>query len=114
MFKSFLFCDNYGEAGAVNYYRFKYHLPEAYSDNGSFLYWMPRKQHIDNIVLITDDTKEMEHPFIKQFASAVVSDSVTNMYSRERGSLIIVFKGANEEFNKMFQEKIEKDYGVFK
>ncbi len=109
-----LFCDNYGEAGAVNYYRFKYHLPETYSDNGSFLYWMPRKQHIDNIVLITDDTKEMEHPFIKQFASAVVSDSVTNIYSRERGSLIIVFKGANEEFNKMFQEKIDKDYGVFK
>lgn len=109
-----LFCDNYGEAGAVNYYRFKYHLPEVFSDNGSFLYWMPRKQHIDNIILITDDTKEMEHSFIKQFTSAVVSDSVTNRYSRERGSLIIVFKGANEEFNKMFQEKIDKDYGAFK
>jgi len=111
---TFLFCDNYGEAGAVNYYRFKYHLPEVYSDNGSFLYWMPRDTHIDNLVLITDDKEEMRHPFIKQFASAVVADSVTNIYAREKGTLIIVFKGANEAFNKMFKEKIEKDYDSFK
>jgi hypothetical protein len=43
---TFLFCDNYGEAGAVNYYRFKYNLPEAHGDNGSFLYWLPRNIHI--------------------------------------------------------------------
>jgi hypothetical protein len=110
---TFLFCDNYGEAGAVNYYRFKYHLPEAYSDNGSFLYWMPRHQHIDNLVLITDDKKEMEHPFIKDFNSAVVTDSVTNIYARERGSLIILFKGANAAMNKMFKEKINKDFDQF-
>ena len=110
---TFLFCDNYGEAGAVNYYRYKYHLPEAHSDNGSFLYWMPRNIHIDNLVLITDDHEEMQHPFIKNFKSAVVTDSVTNIYARERGSLIIVFKGANDAMNKMFQEKIDDDYKIF-
>ena len=110
---TFLFCDNYGEAGAVNYYRYKYNLPEAHSDNGSFLYWMPRNIHIDNLVLITDDHEEMQHPFIKNLKSAVVTDSVTNTYSLERGSLIIVFKGANDAFNKMFQEKINDDYKVF-
>jgi len=110
---TFLFCDNYGEAGAINYYRFKYHLPEAFSDNGSFLYWMPRHQHIENLVLITDDKKEMEHPFIKDFNSAVVTDSVTNIYARERGSLIILFKGANAAMNKMFKEKINKDFDQF-
>jgi hypothetical protein len=36
-----LFCDNYGEAGALNYYGPKYHLPPAYSDNASFRCWMP-------------------------------------------------------------------------
>jgi hypothetical protein len=110
---TFLFCDNYGEAGAVNYYRFKYNLPEVYGDNGSFLYWLPRNIHIDNLVLITDDAEEMQHPFIKDFKSVVVTDSVTNIYARERGSLIIVFKGANDAFNKMFQEKIDDDYKQF-
>ena len=48
---TFLFCDNYGEAGAVNFYGKKYHLPEAYSDNASFLYWLPNNIHIDNLLL---------------------------------------------------------------
>jgi len=111
---TFLFCDNYGEAGAVNYYRYKYNLPEVHSDNGSFLYWMPRNIHIDNIILITDDKEEMGHPFVKMFKSAVVADSVTNAYAREHGALIIVLKGANEEFNKMFKQKINADYNKFR
>lgn len=111
---TFLFCDNYGEAGAVNYYRYKYGLPEVYSDNGSFLYWMPRNIHLYNLLLITDDQEEMEHPFVKYFSSAVVTDSVTNIYARERGTLIILFKGANEAMNKMFSEKINADYNKFK
>ena len=74
---------------------------------------MPRNIHIDNLVLITDDHEEMQHPFIKNFKSAVVTDSVTNIYARERGSLIIVFKGANDAMNKMFQEKIDEDYKIF-
>lgn len=110
---TFLFCDNYGQAGAVNYYRYKYGLPEVHSDNGSFLYWMPRNIHLDNLILITGDQDEMERPFVKDFASAVVVDSVTNIYARERGSLIILFKGANAAMNKMFTDKIEADYNKF-
>ncbi len=104
-----LFCDNYGQAGAVNYYAGKYHLPAAYSDNASFLYWMPDNLQFDNLVLITDDENEMQHPFIKNFTSAVVSDSVTSFYAREKGSLIIILKNGNADFKKMFINKIEKD-----
>jgi len=109
-----LFCDNYGEAGAVSFYAGKYHMPQAYSDNASFLYWMPDTMHIDNLLLLTDDKQEMSHPFIKNFSSAILSDSVTNIYAREHGSLIILLKGANADFNKMFKEKIEKDRAAFK
>lgn len=109
-----LFCDNYGEAGALNFYRKKYKLPEAYSDNGSFLYWMPRYQHITNLILLTDDKQEMQHDFIKDFKSAVVTDSVTNVYAREYGTLIILFKQGNEAFNKMFRDKIDAKYARFK
>jgi len=111
---TFLFCDNYGEAGAVNFYGKKYHLPEVYSDNASFLYWLPNNIHIDNLLLVTDDKNEMQHSFVHDFASAVVTDSVTNPYAREKGSLIILFKGANEKFNEMFKQKIEEDKAQFK
>jgi len=109
-----LFCDNYGQAGAVSFYAKKYHLPQAYSDNASFLYWMPDTMHIENLLLLTDDKQEMQHPFIKDFSKATLSDSVTNIYAREQGSLIILLKGANEDFNKMFKQKLEKDKAAFK
>jgi 4-amino-4-deoxy-L-arabinose transferase-like glycosyltransferase len=104
-----IFCDNYGQAGAVNYYRNKYGVPEAFSDNASFLYWMPANLNFDNLVLLTDDEHEMEHAFIKDFKSAQLVDSITSPYARERGNLIIVLKGADSSFKKFFIEKIEKD-----
>lgn len=109
-----LFCDNYGMAGAVTFYAKKYHLPEAYSDNASFLYWLPDTMHIDNLLLITDDQNEMQHDFVKDFSYAVVTDSVTNPFAREHGDLIILLKGANEKFNQFFKEKIQKDKDAFK
>ncbi len=55
----------------------------------------------------------MQHDFIKDFMSAVLVDSVANTYARERGSLIILLKGANENFNKFFKQKIAEDYAEF-
>jgi hypothetical protein len=108
-----LFCDNYGQAGAVNFYAKKYHLPQAYSDNASFLYWLPDSIHFVNLILLTDDEHEMEHPFIKDFNSAVLSDSITTPYARERGDLILTLKGANDAFDQMFRDKIAKDKAEF-
>ncbi len=112
--KTMIFCDNYGQAGAVNFYAKKYDLPVAYSNNASFLYWLPHPVHIDNLILVTDDQQEMQHDFLKDFRSVILSDSVTNEYAREKGSLIIIMKGANEKFNEMFYKKIEADRAKFK
>jgi hypothetical protein len=112
--QTILFCDNYGQAGALNFYAAKYHLPQAYSDNASFLYWLPDGIKITNLILFTDDKNEMQYPFIKDFTSATLSDSITTAYARERGDLIITLKGANAAFNQMFKEKIEKDKAAFK
>lgn len=105
-----LFCDNYGEAGAVNYYGPKYHLPPAYSDNASFLYWMPRDfDRFDVLLLVTDDKQEMQHPFIRTFRTVRLVDSIANPYAREDGSLIILMKGPSDAFRKAFSDKIDRD-----
>jgi Dolichyl-phosphate-mannose-protein mannosyltransferase len=111
---TFLFCDNYGEAGALMFYGSRYGLPEAHSDNGSFLLWLPKKDNFTNLILVTDDKHEMEHPFVKDFTSVPYIDSVTNPYAREHGSLIILFKGANNAFFQMFKKKIQRDISVYK
>ena len=112
--QTLFFCDNYGQAGAMDYYGPKYGLPQAYSDNASFLYWLPEPIYLHNMVLITDDPQDMTYPFIHKFASARLVDSITNPYARERGSLIILLKGASAEMNRLFLEKLQKDKAVFK
>jgi 4-amino-4-deoxy-L-arabinose transferase-like glycosyltransferase len=106
--RTLLFCDNYGEAGAVNYYGPQYGLPPAYSDNASFLYWMPENYQYDVLLLVTDDKDEMNHAFIKEFQSVKLMDSINNPYARENGSLIILFKGPSAVFRRAFVEKIDK------
>jgi hypothetical protein len=109
----FIFCNNYGMAGAVNYYAPKYHLPAAYSDNASFLYWLPVNKYIANMILVTRDPHEEQHDWAKGFQQIIKVDSVTNFYARERGDYIYLFKGADKTFNRFFDEKIEKDKAEF-
>lgn len=101
-------------AGAVNYYAPKYHLPPAYSDNASFLYWLPLNKYITNMILVTNDANEQQHDWARGFHQIVKLDSVTNFYARERGDYIYLFKGADENFNHFFKEKIEKDRAAFR
>lgn len=110
----FIFCNNYGMAGAVNYYGTKYQLPPAYSDNASFLYWIPPDINVKNFILVSDDPNEKQHDFAKGFQSVTKVDSVTNAYAREHGDYIYLFIGADENFRKFFKEKIAKDKAEFK
>ncbi|SFQ43860.1 glycosyltransferase family 39 protein [Parafilimonas terrae] len=109
-----IFCNNYGMAGAINYYARKYNLPEAYSDNASFLYWLPTSLQIENFILVSDDPDEKQHDFAKGFTSVTKTDSITNKFAREKGDYIYVFIGADDNFRKFFKQKIEKDKAEFK
>jgi hypothetical protein len=51
----------------------------------------------------------MQYDFIKQFSKAVLTDSITNPFSRERGTAIILLTGANDQFRKFFNEKLKAD-----
>lgn len=96
---------NYGQAGAINFYGAAYNLPGCHSQSASFLLWWPDLGSFQNIILVTDDKQVMSKPFIQLFQSAIVSDSVTNKFAREQGSLIITLKGASD----VVREELNKD-----
>ena len=104
-----LFCDNYGEAGALSFYGPGYGLPPAYSTNASFLYWLPTGFRFQNLLLVTDDTEEMQHAFIHQFASATLEDSISNPFAREFGTEIILLKEPTEVFRAAMRDKVNKE-----
>jgi hypothetical protein len=96
-----VFADNYGQAGALNYYNRKSSMPEAYSFSTDYIFWIPQMECIRHVVLVGDEPDET----IKALFSEVIRvDAVTNEYAREKGTGIYLLKGAKAEFTKGFYD----------
>lgn len=53
--KTAIFCGNYGEAGAIDFYGPKYGLPPAISGHQNYFYWGPRGFTGESVILLDDD-----------------------------------------------------------
>lgn len=102
-----LWCDNYGQAGAVNYYRNKFHLPEAYSANGSFLFWLPSSTFPQHVILVSENDRPLDDPLIRQFGYAKIIDSVNNKFAREYKTTILVLKYPSEKLIQILKQRID-------
>ena len=85
-------CDNYGEAGAINYYNRARPLPPATSFNGSYLYWFPAPPAwpYRHVLLIGEGNPEELAPYFQSFRKV---GEITNPYARERGATIYLGTG---------------------
>jgi len=103
-----IFCRNYGWAGAVNFYGQRYHLPEAYSDEASFLLWLPKQNNesVNNIILLAKHLPDANDTTFHFFEKYSVIDSLNNAFARENGTKIIFFQKANPGFNHWLSSKI--------
>ncbi|AZB23118.1 glycosyl transferase [Chryseobacterium bernardetii] len=97
-------CDNYGQAGAINYYS-KEGI-KAVSFNADYINWFDLSKKYKNLIRIknrSEDEVKETGPF---FEYAVIADSVTNPYARESGTTIFSFEGAKIDIRKRIQEEI--------
>jgi hypothetical protein len=101
--------DNYGEAGALDYYGPAYGLPPAMGHSANYLLWTPEDFYShDDFILTTDARGEIHDDFMKLFAYAAVADSVSTPYAREFGSYILLMKQPKAEARKIWKEYYEE------
>lgn len=72
----------YAHAGAINYFRKKYDLPEACSFNSSYLMWVPAEKAFDNQIMIDDVLHDSKSGW---FQEMTLRDSIENPFAREKG-----------------------------
>lgn len=107
-----VFCDNYGQTGAVNYYN-RTKMPEAYSFATDYIYWLPDHKKILNIVFVG---QLPDQKVIEQFKEYKIVGVVENKYAREKGTHIFLLLGANDVVTEMFfklAEKRKQNFDVF-
>jgi hypothetical protein len=74
-------CDNYGEAGALNYYN-KGKMPAAVSLDADYVYWFPRMDTIHYIVKIG---KRPEGSYMRLIGQVTETGALQDTLSREYG-----------------------------
>ena len=102
-------CDNYGEAGAINYYS-KFKNINAVSMNADYINWIPLNKPFKNVILIQepdddDPGRTRERPWFDKIVMTGMND---NPYSRERGTKVYLLQGAKLNINPILAQEIEE------
>jgi len=110
--KTLVYCENYGQAGAVTYYGKG--LPQVHTDNASFLFWMPDQYNVHHILMVDDRLPDGDDIVFQQFESARIIDSIENPLAREYGAKIWLYKNGSTRLNPLIETGIRKEKDKFR
>lgn len=110
--KTLVLCDNYGQAGAINYYT--KHDINAVSFNADYLNWFDLTEKYISLIRVkdADDADEELQKTSAYFLNAFIADSVTNKFAREYGTTIFVFINEKIDIRQRIKSEIadKKNY----
>lgn len=104
--KTMIFGDQYAFAGPLNFYRKEFNLPETFSDDASFLFWLPKKFPYRHVLLLDHHPRDPQDAVFSRFADYVILDSMTHPYARERGVKIILYRNGDDSLALIAQKAI--------
>jgi hypothetical protein len=103
----FIYCENYGQAGAITVIGKKYKLPEAVCFSESFRYWIPQQFVHDptSFIYINDELGEDVN---KLFRKITKIGSITNPDAREYGTQVYLCEESVMSFNVFWAERLDR------
>ena len=90
-----IYAQNYGQAGAIDYYRKKYGLPNVYSPHNSYWYWGPGSDNVKVMIIIGGN----EEDYKKSFEHYEISGYIKNQYSRSFENNLPVYICRGKKFS---------------
>jgi hypothetical protein len=100
-------CDNYGQAGAINFYT-RHKSLQAVSFNADYIDWIPKDKRFTNVIAVKDLTDDdsnrtRERPL---FRSIELTGTIDNPLAREYGTKVFVYRDANVDINKRIWDEV--------
>jgi hypothetical protein len=103
----FIYCENYGQAGAITIIGKKYGLPGAVSFNESFRYWIPEKFDPDITSLIYINHK-LGEDIQRLFGKTTLVGKISNPDAREYGMAVYLCENPVFSFNRFWSDRLKR------
>jgi len=105
-----ILCDNYGQAGAINYY-IKDKNIKAVAFSADYINWFELERPINNFIRIKEAVGSREEfketrPYFKE---ASIAGSIQNHLAREYNTTIFVFKQPKIDVNQRLKAELKKE-----
>lgn len=99
-----ILCNNYGQAGAINYYTQIKRL-KADSFNADYINWIDLTKPISTLIRVVERNADLriEHSL---FNNVVVLDEIKSPYAREKGTQIILLTEPKTDINQVLKQAI--------
>ncbi len=107
--QTIIVCDNYGQAGAINYYSRNKNI-SAVSFNADYINWFNLDDKIENFIRVKEwegSSQELAET-IPYFETGRVAGSISNSFAREYQTTIFVFSQPKTDINKLLKAEIAK------
>jgi hypothetical protein len=100
-----IFANNYGQAGALDFYGKEYNLPSPVSLNDSYLFWAPDSVTATNFIVTDRQLGSIPELFNKYSEVGMIE----NKYFRENGLKVYLCQDPKPLFGDFFKKKVREN-----
>jgi hypothetical protein len=104
-----IYANNYGQAGAIDFYGKKYSLPSAVSVNDSYIFWAPDSLSASNFIVSDNQLGDIP----KLFGTYLEIGEIKNDCFRENGLKIYLCQQPTPLLNEFFKKRIKRNKSVY-
>ena len=104
-----IFAQNYGQAGAIQFYGKPHGLPDPVSLNDAFLFWAPDSVNNNMLIVVDDKPGALD----SLFATYHVFGTVNDRYFRERGLNVYVCRNPRPIWQQYYVDRVKEEKANF-
>ena len=110
--RTLILCDNYGQAGAINFYS-KIEGLEAFTMNADYLYWLNLEEPVENLILVWEADEKITARELDIFEEYREIGKITHPLAREKGTTVHFLSRAKVNINPILCEEVKEEKKVW-